>query len=144
MCCGCNKTLCYLYNKCKTIIHDLVCGDCFIKDRSDIHRTPLLSQIITQCDREKEILVNDLFPELSKFNANKSDFDELRPCFKFQKLHLTHLDSEKYNIFYPNERTSEPINGIFRSLSLLKKLVGMETQGRVCDELFNFYRYSKF
>ena len=46
---------------------------------------------------------------------------------------------KKHNIFSPNSRTSEPINSMFLSLSLLHQLIDTETRGYVSDKLFNFF-----
>ena len=57
-----------------------------------MHTAPSLSQITTQYDKVKAVLIDNLLPEILRFDVNKSDYAELRPCFEFQKLHFTHID----------------------------------------------------
>ena len=68
------------------------------------------------------MVINILFPELLEFDANESDFDGLRYCFEFKKLHFTRLDSEKHDMFFPNVSNSESINRVCQNNLSVRRL----------------------
>ena len=96
-----------------------------------------LLPITTQCDKDNALNIHNIVTSLleSEVTADTT-FDW---CVKFMKLHFTHLHPSKHNIFSPNSITSEPIDGMFLSPSLLHNFIDTETHGRVSEELHNFF-----